>query len=234
MVPPTEHEELQYRLKKSEPICLLLSEYSNGQSIVSSPGDWFNRQFPKQAEMYGPPILEATHFSVDLAEHIRPAALNEEFFAAVLKGDQELNHHVVFFNQESQFYFFDCRFGYYAPTTEEKLKTRLSQLLIACAAEMPGNVDIRPLFCELRSDENLRKIVKRAKSMLSVCPAFFSGSNGKKRLCGGEVVDPTEEPAYKLFVNDRLILQANELLTSIRLRSLHRILREPGIGGGGT
>jgi hypothetical protein len=49
--------------------------------------------------------------------------------------------------------------------------------------------------------------------MLSVCPAFFSGSNGKKRLCGGEVVDPTEEPAYKLFVNDRLILQANELLT---------------------
>lgn len=51
---------------------------------------------------------------------------------------------------------------------------------------------------------------------------------------GGEVVDPTEEPAYKLFVKDRLILQANELLTSIRLRSLHRILREPGIGGGGT
>ena len=69
--------------------------------------------------------------------------------------------------------------------------------------------------------------------MLSVCPAFFSGSHGKKRG-GGEVVDPTEEPAYKLFVKDRLILQANELLTSIRLRSLHRILREPGIGGGGT
>ena len=49
--------------------------------------------------------------------------------------------------------------------------------------------------------------------MLSVCPAFFSGSHGKKRLCGGELVDPTEEPAYKLFVKDRLILQANELLT---------------------
>ena len=49
--------------------------------------------------------------------------------------------------------------------------------------------------------------------MLSVCPAFFSGSNGKKRLCGREVVDPSEEPAYKLFVKDRLILQANELLT---------------------
>jgi len=65
----------------------------------------------------------------------------------------------------------------------------------------------------LRSDESLRRIVKRAKSMMSVCPAFFSGSNGKRRLCGGEVVDPTEEPSYKLFVKDRLILEENELLT---------------------
>ncbi len=116
----------------------MLQEYAS-ERPAKSPGEWFSKRFPAQAEQYGPPMLECVETLLDQSIQVSPVALNEDFYAAVLGGDDRLGHHVVFYLPEQQFYFFDCRFGRYEPTSEQKLILLLSQYLIQCAADMPGD-----------------------------------------------------------------------------------------------
>ena len=93
---------------------------------------------------------------------------------------------MVFYLPEQQFYFFDSRVHRYEPTTEQKLVFLLSRSLIQCAAEMPQDVEIAKLFIELRKEDNLRKVVRRAKALLAADESFFGESSPNKRLKGPE------------------------------------------------
>ncbi len=188
MVQETERETLKpltYRLKKHTTPPLMLCEYSI-EEPPRSPSDWFSRKFPSQAEQYGPPILESVETLMDQSALVSPVALNEDFLAAVLGGDERLGHDLVFYLPEQQFYFFDCRFGRYEPTSEQKLLLLLSQHLIQCAADMPADVGIEKLFVDLRKEENLKKVVRKAKALLAADESFFGEPSENKRLKGPE------------------------------------------------
>jgi hypothetical protein len=202
----------QFRLKLYESTPPIFEDYAAAK-IPQSPSEWFCLKFPEQAELYGAPVLEEIHPGGYDVARINPVALNEDFFAGVLGRNTQLGHHVVFYQPEQQFYFYDARPDAYLPTTETKLMTYLSQLLIKCAQEMPGDVDLENLFTTLRSEEQLKQIVKRAKSMLLATTSFFVGSSGKRRMVGDEVVDPTAEPAYKLFVREGVTAKPDTILT---------------------
>jgi hypothetical protein len=205
---------LTYTLLKCDPEQLAAREQL--QPTPETPSEWFAKKFPTQAEQFGPPLLEAVyHLEThdEILKKIIPSDLNDDFFAGVLGGDSELGHHVIYYLPELNFYFFDARFEYYAPTSEPKLMTLLSQYLLRCATEMPKNVDIARLFNFLRSDDNLKRIVKKARSLLAANADFFQGSTGHKRLVGNSVVDPTAIPSYELFVKEGLVEKENHILT---------------------
>lgn len=200
------------RLRKPEPIYRIPRM---GMDIPpGSPSSYFYRKFPDIAQVYGPPVLEYLKPHVDLTEVVDPIALNEEFFAMLLGGDKALGHQVIFYIPEQQFYFYDCRFGYFVPTTEEKLLVVLSQHLIKCAEAMPQNtVDVGPLFLPLRGEAYLKRIVRRAKVLLAADRTFFESKEGHKRRCGDRILDPALEPPHKLFIKESLAVQPGHILT---------------------
>jgi hypothetical protein len=110
---------------------------------------------------------------------------------------------------ERKFYFFDCRFNYYVSTSEEKLKLLLSQYLIQCAEAMPTGVNIQRLFLELRTDENLQNIIKKARSLLAAGQSFFSLESGNIRIEGPEFYGHVA----KQFTQEKLRLNPAETLT---------------------
>ena len=55
---------------------------------VTTPSEWFSKRWPKQAETYGTPFLEAKYFDGDLEKHVNPIGLNEIFFASILAGNE--------------------------------------------------------------------------------------------------------------------------------------------------
>ena len=176
---------IDYQLKNCTPPPAIVQEYAE-RAPVQSPSDWFSRKFPALAERYGPPILEAVEPLLDQSTRITPVALNEDFFAALLGGDKRLGHDLVYYEPAETFYFFDSRFQRYEATLESKLVLLLSQYLIQCAAEMPGDVEIHKLFLDLRKEDNLWKIVQRAKALLAAGEAFFSEASEHKWPKGRE------------------------------------------------
>lgn len=180
-----------------------------------TPGEYFSRKFPSLADTYGPPVLEHVQITAELRSYTVAYALNEDFFAGVVAGDPALGHHVVFYVPEQQWYFFDCRFGYYVPTTEEKLLTVLSQHLIRCAEAMPVlDVDVGMIFLPLRAEQNLKEIIRRARSINAADRTFFEASNGHKRRCGERILDPATEPSHKLFIREAIIPEPERILTT--------------------
>ena len=81
---------------------------------------------------YGAAFLEHAYLDSDGWDRVSVVGMNDDFFAALLGGDRKLDHQVVFYVPEQQWYFYDCRFGCFVPTTEEKLMILLSQYLIHC------------------------------------------------------------------------------------------------------
>ncbi|MCX6909598.1 MAG: hypothetical protein NTY01_16355, partial [Verrucomicrobia bacterium] len=139
-------------------------------------------------------------------------ALNEDFFGGVVGGDPALGHNVVYYAPEQQWYFYDCRLGYYVPTTEEKLLVVLSQHLIRCAEAMPGVVvDVGMLFLPLRDEHNLKAIIRRARSINAADRTFF---DNRKRRSGDRILDPALEPPHKLFIREALAVEPERILTT--------------------
>ena len=97
---------------------------------TNNPNDWFTAKFPEQAQQYGSAFMEGTYTDANGLKRFIPAYLNEDFFAAILGGDKELGHQVVWYPPEATFYFFDYRVEAFCVTTEEKLKVLLSNYLI--------------------------------------------------------------------------------------------------------
>lgn len=174
----------------------------------TTPAAWFAKMFPRQVETFGPAILESVSLDDSGEKRVSPLSLNEDTFGSILGGDKRLKHHVVFYAPEESWYFFDPRTGFFSPTTEAKLQILLSQYFIRCAQEMPRLVNIGPLFDEFRTDETLKRIIKRARALLAADGLFFSSDSPYKRLHGGEV----HTRVTKQFVRDVVKATPGEVL----------------------
>jgi hypothetical protein len=179
-----------------------------------TPSKYFNKRYPDISLAYGAAFLEHAYEDGNEFKRVSVVGMNDDFFAGLLGGDKALGHQVVFYVPEQQFYFYDCRFGYFVPTTEEKLMILLSQYLIRCCQEMPHFTDIGNLFITFRSEARLKRIVQKAKSLLSADRSFFEAPNGHKRRCGDRILDPAIEPAHKLFIREAIIAEPERILTT--------------------
>ena len=179
-----------------------------GGEVVESTNDpnrWYAGKFPEQAKQYGPAFMEGTWTDADGLKRFVPAYLNDDFFAAILGGDKELGHQVVWYPPEEKFYFFDYRVDAFCPTTEEKLKLLLSNYLVRCSQECGCLVDITNLVVKFRQDELLRRIVDKAKAVLEVDRLFFQGKDGQRRFIDGKYIEPNDEPSYRAFVKKAIV-----------------------------
>ncbi len=116
-------------------------------------------------------------------KRITAVALSDCLFASTL-SDSQLGHSVVYFEPEQRWFYLEPRDDLYHPTTEAKLMTLLSALLVRCAEEMPAGVDKVNLFVKFRADETLRAVVKKARSVLAAEATFFSPTSPNRRIEG--------------------------------------------------
>ena len=136
-----------------------------------------------------------------------PVSINLDFFAGVLGGRKDLEHHVVYYQPEMEWYFLDGD-GIYKPTTAEKLANLYRALIIKCASEMPGNVHKLNLFHEWRSDKTSKAIIHRAKSILAADSSFFSATSPHQRTRGIEL----HERIARRFVDELLTCEPGKVL----------------------
>lgn len=164
-------------LKKYEPIPWGFG--CDKDKPATTPSEWFSKKFPKQAEIYGCPFIEAkqTH---GMDYKIQPLAMNDDFFAAILGGDEKLGHKVVYLPGEMMFYFYDPKDKLFKPTTEEKLGNLLRGYLMKCAEELPDTVHKLGLFLQFRSEQQTKAIVNRAKSILAADHTFFENAANQR------------------------------------------------------
>ena len=153
----------------------------------ATPSAWFTQRFPAEVKRWGCPFLEAVMTNpVMMTTTTQAVALNDHFFAAIL-SDQQLGHAVVHFEPERQWCFREPRNGLFHPTTEAKLLTVLSALLLRCAEELRSRVDLASLFVTFRAEEQLKAIVKKARSLLAADASFFSATSPHQRVAGDEL-----------------------------------------------
>ena len=141
-------------------------------------------------------------------KQITAVAMNDNFFAAAL-SDSQLGHSVVFFEPEQQWYFLEPRDGCFHPTSEAKLTTLLSALLVRCAEEMPVNVAKTGLFVRFREAEQLKTVVTKARSLLLADTTFFSPVSQHRRVEGSEL--PAQ--AARRFIQSTVKPQPGHLLS---------------------
>lgn len=189
-----------------------LLDCNTPQNPPATPSEWFARRFPAEVNRWGCPFLEEVAVDrVTGRKQITAIALNDNFFASTL-SDSQLGHSVVFFEPEQRWYFLEPRDGCFHSTSEAKLMTVLSALLVRCAEEMPATVDKVNLFVKFRVDETLRAVVKKARAVLAADSPFFSPTSPNRRVEGeeqhgrlarqfiGTAVKP--QPGHLLSVND--------------------------------
>ena len=78
---------------------------------------------------------------------------------------------------------------------------------------MNRKVDIGELFVEFRDQKTLKGIVGKAKTILAADASFFSSATGHKRKVGNQILDPTAEPPYKLFIRESIVRRPEQVLT---------------------
>ena len=194
---------------------------------ANDPNQWFMDRFPEQAQQYGPAFMEGTWTDADGLKHFIPAYLNEDFFAAILGGNRELGHQVVWCPQEEMWYFFDYRVEAFCPTTEAKLKLLLSNYLIRCSQNGPPLVDITNLVVTFRQDNVLQRIVEKAKAVLEADRSFFQGKDGQRRFVDGRYIEPTAEPAHERFIKHVIVPEPSGSITVTDCyHKFHRYCRE--------
>jgi hypothetical protein len=187
---------------------LLLNKYKPfAEPGMESASAWFSKRFPRQAEIYGCPFIELQEELVE-RQKITPLAMNQDFFAAVLGGDERLGHQVVYYESEMQFFFLDSD-GFFKPTTDEKLGTLLRALLMKCAEDLPESVQKLNLCIEFRSDKKIREIVNRGKSILAADHTFFGVDSEHQRTQGSEL----HQRVARVFIQQLLEKRPGEILT---------------------
>lgn len=180
--PPTTSANLELNLPKKQ-------DWGEQQypQTPKTPSEWFALKFPDATARYGCPFLQVRESSCDGFTRITPIALNHDFFAGMLGGDQKLGHSVVYYEPEMQFYYREPIQQIFKPTTAEKLQNYYRAMLIRCAQELNSETDKLNLFAEFRSDKNARAVTNRAKSILAASHDFFSATSPHTRIKGPEL-----------------------------------------------
>jgi len=140
---------------------------------IKSANDWFSSKFPVQVSVFGSPFLEQHEVGLDREAVITPIIPNLDCLAACLGGDERLGHRVIYYVSELQFYFYDPVDQMYHSTTPEKLGNYLRGLLARCATEVKGEGHLFNAFHTFRTDQVVKAVVNRAKSVLEAGPDFF-------------------------------------------------------------
>lgn len=209
---PTLEPWISFQLKPYKPSAFQIPGVTD--QPPQTPSEYFNRRHPEISMAYGAAFLEHSYVDGNEFKRVSVVGMNDDFFAGLLGGDKRLGHKVIFYIPEQQFYFFDCRFGYFVPTSEEKLQILLSQYLIRCCQDMPHFTDIGNLFITFRSEGRLKRIVQKAKALVAADKSFFESPTGHKRRCGERILDPAIEPAHKLFIREALTVEPERILTT--------------------
>lgn len=209
---PTLEPWISFQLKPYKPSAFRIIDVPDRDP--QTPSEYFNKHHPELSMTYGAAFLEHPYEDGNEFRHVSVVGMNDDFFAGLLGGDRQLGHQVVFYIPEQQFYFYDCRFDCFVPTTEEKLQILLSQYLIRCCQDMPHFTDIGNLFITFRSEARLKRIVQKAKALLAADRTFFESPTGHKRRCGERILDPAIEPAHKLFIREAIITEPERILTT--------------------
>jgi len=198
----------RYILKGHTPVHPFLQEYQ--APTIATPSEWLGSEYPHLLK-WGPPFLEVKYSTPGQADRVRPVSMNVDWFAAMLGGQKLLGHDVVYFEPEKQFYFLDWH-GCYVPTTEEKLRTVLSQQFLRCAEALQKNVDFEWLFIKYRSKEQLDEVIQKAKSILAVRNDFFHGDKGASRRIDGKIVEPEITSPHALYIQQQVVPKKDALL----------------------
>jgi len=173
---------------------------------TTTPNHYFQAKFPLQTEQFGPAFLEMKEAGLGLTK-ITPVSINQDFFASIL-SDPLIGLSVVYYEPEMQFYFKSPFQTVYKPVTPEKLQNLSRGLLIKCAEECEGDVNLLNLFHEFRSDKIARAVVNRAKSILAADPSYFSPTSPHSRERGIEVM----ERVARKFVEEWLSSEPGQIL----------------------
>lgn len=189
------------KLHKPEPANL-----NFGASSQIAPNSWFVQRYQDQFHQFGSPFLELTQ-SNEFGEQIILVSINTDFFASILGGRKDLNHHTIYYETEMAWYFKDWD-SIYKPTTAEKLQNLYRALLMKCAQDMPPNIHVLNLFHEFRSDKVAKAVVQRAKSVLAAEESFFSATSPNQRIRGTELV----ERIARVFVDSLLTKEPGQIL----------------------
>jgi len=175
----------------------------------ATPSEWFARRFPAEVNRWGCPFLEeVVEDRISGSQRITATALNDNFFVSTL-SDSQLGHSVVFYEPERRWYFLEPRDDCFYPTSDAKLMTLLSCLLVRCAEETPVTVDKVNLFVKFRAEEGLRAVVKKARSILEADATFFSPASPNRRVHGEE--QPNQ--AARRFIQSAVKPQPGQLLS---------------------
>ena len=152
-----------------------------------SASDWFCLMFPDQVRVFGPVFLEERKTDGLGLVTKSPLSTNYDTLAACLGGDERLGHRIIYYVPELQFYFYDPRTQMFHATTEHKLQNLLRGLLSRCAEAMKGDRAKFQLFHSLRSDQVIKAVTNRCKSILAASPNFFSVTSPNQRVVGPEL-----------------------------------------------
>jgi hypothetical protein len=163
-------------------------DYGEQPQEPATPNAWFGRRYDNQIMMYGSPFLELTESADKFTTRCIPVSINLDFFAGILGGRADLNHHVVYYEPELAWYYKESD-GIYRITTSDKLAVLYRALMMKCAEDMLPNVHKLNLFHEWRSDHIAKAIVQRAKSILAAGPDFFSATSTNQRIKGPELYE---------------------------------------------
>lgn len=189
------------------------------QSKPDSPNTWFCQRYPEQFEQHGSPFLELTERLDQFTSQTICVSINQQFFAACLRGRKDLKHHVIYFESELCWYFLDVD-GIYRPTTGEKLANLYRALLMRCLQEMPPSVHKLNLFHEFTSDKYAKAVVQKSKSLLLADPSFFRADGPNQRIRGIEVM----ERVARVFVESLLTKESGQVLVLQDAYSMFRDL----------
>lgn len=175
-----------FQLSRGKEVPFTFRDVAGPPQPPATPSEWFARRFPVETKRWGCPFLEAVVEDVQTGRKlVTTVSPNCSFLAAAL-SDSQLGHSVVFYEPEQQWYFLEPRDNQFHPTSEAKLMTLISSLLVKCAEEMPVNVDKINLFVKFREEERLKAVVKQARSILAADSSFFSPTSPFKRVEGPE------------------------------------------------
>jgi hypothetical protein len=156
--------------------------------------DWWSKNFPESWRIFGAPI------SWD-----EP---NLDFLASAL-GELPLG--VIYFSEETNFYFRDYAFqGAYRPTSNVKLVALAKKLVMESVQGAPLSLKMpaKPIF------HSAERWVERAQSILAVEGHFFNGEEGRCRWIEGRFVNPLKKPSVVLFTEKCVQLAKGGILSA--------------------